>query len=65
MKKPITIARHDTLDAVVKTLNESGLPAFVQVDILEDVLRELERLERIEYARDLKTYMETEGQPDE
>ena len=60
MQKPITIRHAETLQSVARVLNESELPFFVQVDILEDLLRETQRLEQAEYARDMRAYKEAQ-----
>ena len=64
--KPITVARHDYMAAVCKATNESRLPAFVVVDVLEKVLAELRPAMDAELKHDSATYeaekaKETEG----
>lgn len=45
MQKPIIVARQEFTENVVKTVNASGLPAFVMKGILEQVIKQLEILE--------------------
>lgn len=40
-QKPITLARHDYMRGIVNLTNQSGLPAFVMVEVLEQAAREL------------------------
>ena len=43
-RKPITLARHDYMQGIVALTNQSGLPAFVMVEVLEQTARELRPL---------------------
>ena len=52
MIKPSTILRQEFIDAEVKLINESGLPAFVLIDILERTVAELRQLEVQQYEAD-------------
>lgn len=54
--KPITIARKEYIHAICNATNNSGLPAFVVVNVLEKVLSEMQKQEEIEYKRDMATY---------
>lgn len=55
-QKPITIARRDYAQDIVNLTNNSGLPAFVMVDVLEHVLNELRPLMNTEVKRDEATW---------
>lgn len=52
----ITIARNDCINRVCDALNESGLPAFAKVDLMERILAELRPMIEAEYRRDLDAY---------
>lgn len=52
MYKPITIARRDYINSICDVTNNSGLPAFVLVEVLEKVLSQLHQQEESELKRD-------------
>lgn len=54
--KPLTVARHDYMQAMVDATNNSNLPAFVIVEVLENLLREMRPMMDAELKRDLATY---------
>lgn len=56
MNKPITIERQEVLQKLVDIVNSAQLPAFVVVDMLEDILQSMRTVARQQYERDLKTY---------
>ena len=60
MAKPITVARQDTFQAIQKAINDSGLPAFVLVDLLKPMVASLEVTAVRQYKEDLKAYQESE-----
>lgn len=57
---PITIARNDCINRVCDALNESGLPAFAKVDLMERILAELRPMMDVEYQKDLEAYRSAE-----
>ena len=54
--KPITVARRDYMAAVCEATNNSGLPAFVVVDVLEKVLNKMRSAADTEVQRDFARY---------
>lgn len=58
---PITIARNDCINRVCDALNESGLPAFAKVDLMERILAELRPMMDAEYRKDLEDYRAAEA----
>lgn len=59
MQTPITVAHHNYIDRIVAATNESGLPAFIKVSVLEKVIQELRPMVDSEYHRDLLSYKQT------
>ena len=56
MKKPLTVARNDYMTALCDLTNNSNLPAFVIVEVLESILREVRPMMETELKRDMVTY---------
>lgn len=56
MDKPVSMLQREFKDNLVSTINNSKLPAFVLVPIVEQALRELERLEQEQYDADKVAY---------
>jgi len=56
MQKPLTVARRDYMQSIVDLTNNSGLPAFVIVNVLEDALSQMRPLMDSELARDEARY---------
>ena len=56
MQKPISVAKREYIDAIVKTTNASGLPFAIIVDVMEGILREARQLAEQEYQRDLAAW---------
>lgn len=52
MKKPITLLRRDYQQKVVELTNNAGLPAFVMVEVLENILSQLRPLMDSQVQRD-------------
>lgn len=52
MTKPITVARRDYMNGIIELTNNSGLPAFVIADILEDILSEVNKAADQQLKRD-------------
>lgn len=56
IQKPLTMLRNEYASAIIETTNNSNLPAFVAVDVLKDILRELQNLAGQQYQRDVQMY---------
>lgn len=56
MNKPITVARQEYMEGLVKLCNEAQLPAFVKVDILQRLLTIVQKQMNEEYERDNAAY---------
>ena len=56
VRKPLTIARQEFLENIAKTINESGLPAFIIGDVLSGVLSEVRTLAERQYNSDKENY---------
>jgi hypothetical protein len=56
VEKPIIVARHECIEQICNTLNGSTLPAFVKVEVLERILKELYPLVESEYQAALVQY---------
>ena len=55
-RKPLTVARRDYMKSIVDLTNNSGLPAFIMVEVLEHTLAELRPLMASELKRDEANY---------
>ena len=58
MDKPITVAREEFIEALVKLVNESGLPMFAVEDILKNIAAEVKMAAQQQYEADKKRYEE-------
>lgn len=56
MDKPATLLQREFKDNLVKIINESKLPAFVLVPILEQALAEVKDIEQKQYEADKAAY---------
>lgn len=66
MQKPITVMQQETVERVIQLINDSGLPAFVLVNIFEGALAELHKLARDQFQNDKARYeAEQESQADD
>lgn len=54
--KPITIARNEFMQAICDISNNSGLPAFVMLEVVERLKSQLEGLVQAELERDTVAY---------
>lgn len=63
--KPITVARQEFIEKIVADINESGLPFFVVVEVLNSMLPELQKQVGAQFERDKKAYEESLESPDE
>lgn len=61
MDKPVTLVLHEFKDKIVKTINESGLPAFMIAPVLRQALQRIEELEEQQYIADKKAYESEEN----
>ena len=61
MGKPITVLREEARQRITDAVNESGngLPAFVIVDIVQNILLELQNIERQQLEQDTMRYNES------
>lgn len=61
MQKPITLAREDYIQELIRITNEAPLPAFAKIDILNSFVKNLEPLARQEYEREKVAWEEAEA----
>jgi len=55
-EKPITILRHEYMQDLCRITNESELPAFVKLEVIERLKSQLENLAQAELERDFTLY---------
>lgn len=58
MDKPITVAREEFIEALVKLVNEAGLPMFAVEDVLKNITAEVKMAAQQQYEADKKRYEE-------
>ena len=58
MNKPISIAINDTKNSIISSINESGLPACILLEILNSLVSQINELAKQELASDTKQYIE-------
>ena len=58
MNKPISISINDTKNSIISSINESGLPACVLLEILNSLVSQINELAKQELANDTKQYIE-------
>ena len=56
--KPLTVAREEFIESLVKLINGSNLPMFVVESILRDIAAETKAAAQKQYEIDKKTYEE-------
>lgn len=56
MEKPLTVARQEFAENIVEVINNSGLPAFVMLEIVQSCERELTKLSQQQYEKDKEKY---------
>ncbi|HAE23953.1 MAG TPA: hypothetical protein DCG33_01305 [Prevotellaceae bacterium] len=61
MDKPLSMRRVETLEALSKIINEAGLPPFVIVDILNNLLTAMQQVAEDAYLREVKMYEEAKA----
>lgn len=54
--KPLVLLKKECFDALARTINESGLPAFIIEPMLRDLLGEAQAAMRTEYESTLQWY---------
>ena len=54
--KPLVLLKKECFDALARTINESGLPAFIVEPMLRDLLSEVQTAMRTEYESTLQWY---------
>lgn len=59
MDKPLTVARQEFAENIVEVINNSGLPAFVMLEIIQSCERELTKLSQTQYEKDKAEYEES------
>lgn len=65
MQKPITVARQEFIDTVAEAVNNSGLPAFLVVDVLRMFLSQLEPQEEKQFQRDFAEWEKFVGEQEQ
>lgn len=65
MNKPITVAREDFAQALIKLTNEAPLPAFVKIDVLSGVTKALEPVAMEEYNREKQAWDESQKEEED
>lgn len=56
VNKPLNLRRVDTLNAIKDIINEAGLPPFVVVDILNNLLVAMQQVAESAYLQEVKMY---------
>ena len=56
MTKPLTVARQEFAENIVELINNSGLPAFVALEILKSCEAELNTLAQKQYEQEKAEY---------
>ena len=64
MDKPLTLKRADFMHNLSKAINESGLPAFIIVDILNVITVQMKEIANAQYENDLRAFKEKESEKD-
>ena len=58
--KPLTVAREEFIESLVKLINGANLPMFAVESILRDIAAETKAAAQKQYEIDKKSYEETE-----
>lgn len=64
MKKPITVARVEFAEAVVRAARESNLPAFILADVLRDLRERLMTESEQQYRNDQQAWEAAQAEED-
>ncbi len=65
MNKPITVAREDFIENLVKIINESELPIFVVRNELSRAYEQLAQIEKAQLEQDKKTWEESQKEAED
>lgn len=68
MQKPSTLLYREFVAKMQDILNNSGLPAFVMLQTMREVITKLEALEEQQYRRDFEEWakvVKQDGRPDD
>ena len=57
MNKPITVVRHDFINALTALINDSQLPPFILEPILKDFYADIHVIAQQQLENDMKQYM--------
>lgn len=57
MNKPITVARQEFIEEIIKCINDNPLPSFVVIDVLKTLIPVLETNVKKEYEADVSDYI--------
>lgn len=60
MEKPLSIKREDFVEAIVKAVNESGLPPCVCLEVMTKMTEEVAKLAQSHLERDKKLWAEAQ-----
>ena len=56
MGKPATLLQREFKEKIIESINNSSLPAFVLIPIMENALEELKAVDEAQYKSDLAEY---------
>ena len=56
MEKPSSILYREFSNNIANVINQSGLPAFVMVPVIQNVLHELDEISNRQYKADVEAY---------
>ena len=62
MEKPLSIRREDFLQTIIDSVNGSGLPPFIVLEVLRSVTAEVESLAKKQYEADRKAWEESQAE---
>lgn len=65
ISKPVSLARRELVDGIVNLINDSHLPMFIVLPIIQDVQRVVEAEERAEYIKDLEAWQKATAPTDD
>ena len=56
--KPLSVKYHDCIQEICNTINSYGMPSFMIVEMLDNILAEAKRVAESDYQRDLEQYQQ-------
>ena len=65
MDKPVSVARVELIENIAKTINESKLPPYILIPIMEDFLRQAQNATKRQYEAELVMWQESLKQESE